>query len=150
MDFIQPRSEFGHLLSPLRQRRATKIYYGVNHVSKPAIYCLAFTSVKRFLNKIATVIGPIPPGTGVKNEHFEAQLGSASPIIFPPSSLVPASNTIAPSLIISGIKSPGEPAPRTIILALFVYGNWELLLMKKMLGKNICLPRELKLTKENI
>ena len=71
----------------------------------------------RLRKSTATVIGPIPPGTGVNNDAFFAHEGSASPFNTPPSSEVPASKIMTCSRIWSGVISPGCPAPKISICA---------------------------------
>src|SRR3990167_7672370 len=66
---------------------------------------------------MATAMGPMPPGTGVKTEATAAQASVASPESFPPCSLVPASIKTTPCFNISGFISPGSPAPSTTISA---------------------------------
>lgn len=66
---------------------------------------------------MATAMGPMPPGTGVKIEATLAHAGSASPISRPEASEVPASISTTPCFNISGVISPGSPAPETTISA---------------------------------
>ena len=65
-------------------------------------YLLGCVNFSKFLNNIATVIGPMPPGTGVNRDAFSAQVGSMSPFNVPPCSEVPASRSTAPFFIMSG------------------------------------------------
>jgi len=69
-----------------------------------------FANSNKFLNIIATAIGPMPPGTGVKIDATAAHKGSASPASLPALSDVPASMSTTPGFSISGLMSPGSPA----------------------------------------
>src|SRR3989344_8904820 len=75
-------------------------------------------SVTRLSNRQAMVSGPTPPGTGVTAFAFFATLlKSTSPAVFPCSTEVPRSTTMAPFFIMEPLISPGIPVPEITMSA---------------------------------
>ena len=78
----------------------------------------SFETVNRFLSKQAIVIGPTPPGTGVKAlAFFETSSNATSPTKPFSVLLIPTSITIASFLTQSPLTSSGIPTAATIISA---------------------------------
>src|ERR671922_1963053 len=79
-----------------------------------------------FFNRIATVIGPTPPGTGVIHDAFvRTESKSTSPQICPLNLLIPTSIITAPGLTISPdrVKRSRFPTALIIISALISFSS---------------------------
>ena len=71
-------------------------------------------------SSMATVMGPTPPGTGVRAPATSATSGATSPTIRSPARWLPTSTTAAPGLTISGVIMAGRPAAATSTSACLV------------------------------
>ena len=78
------KSDLGYFLKWWKDRDLINLTSGFYEKSNEVLanYFLdIFARSNKFLNIIATAMGPMPPGTGVKTDATAAQAGSASPAI---------------------------------------------------------------------
>src|SRR5262249_26524781 len=78
--------------------------------SAPRRYRAAWRVLPR---RHAIVIGPTPPGTGVKNAATSATAGSMSPTRPASVRVMPTSTTVAPPSTMSAVTTPGTPTATT-------------------------------------
>ena len=71
-----------------------------------------------FVNNIALVIGPVPPGVGEKKPATSLTWGSISPMRPFSVLVIPTSTTAAPFLIMFGLTKWGTPVAAITMSAL--------------------------------